>query len=328
MTGTATLLPESPPVTIKRREARRPTVISSGFTTVDVRISSNLLASPGGTATNVARALNTLGWDSQLVGTVGADPSGALIRDTLHGEGVGVTFLDLDPEWVTPVLIQVDDRGDHSWKFSCPICGTRFAKHRPSPESAALDLMSRVQAPDVFFFDRLSRYSLALAEAWRLEGTLIVFEPSALGRPQLFERALRSSHIVKYSAARSESFAEQVIQSDAVLVETLGPRGIRSRPARDAEWIERAPNSLRDIVDSAGAGDWTTAGILDELVDGRSPKAGTVDFADLMRSLERGQELGAAACNWEGAFPADAWVSATDSFEQFACPRVIRPVSG
>ncbi len=303
--------------------ARTPRIVSSGFATVDMRLAQRLLASPGGTAANVARILNSLGWESALVGTVGQDPSGNLLKSTLNNEGVLVDDLWLDPKWLTPVLVQTDDRGDHGWRFSCPICGTRYAKHRPSPEGNAHDVLEKVDAPDVFFFDRTSLFTLSLAETWAAAGTIVVFEPSGLGRPQLFERAVRSSSIVKYSSERGEPFEDLVTSSSAALVKTLGARGSLVRSSPSTGWREISTGPVESVVDSAGAGDWTTAGILDALL-GESPGWPLSELGDrLVDSVANGHRLGAAACGWEGVFPRIAASLAYEDIELFSCPRVL-----
>lgn len=314
----------SPERPIRRNPGEHaPRIVSSGFATVDMRLTQRLLASPGGTAANVARILNLLGWESAFVGTVGEDPSGNLLKSILNDEGVLVDDLWLDPRWLTPVLVQTDDRGDHGWRFSCPICGTRYAKHRPSPEGNAHDVLTKVDAPDVFFFDRTSLFTLSLAEAWAAAGTIVVFEPSGLGRPQLFERALKSSSIVKYSRERGEAFEDLVISSSAVLVKTLGARGSVVRPSHGAGWKEIQTGPVESVVDSAGAGDWTTAGILDALL-GEGSGWPLSQLGDrLVESVANGHRLGAAACGWEGVFPSHAASLEYDQIEIFSCPRVL-----
>jgi fructokinase len=294
--------------------------VSSGFVTVDLFMGSNLRAAPGGTATNVARALKMLGWDSSVVGTIGDDPPGRFVSDELADQGVGVDFLVRAESWTTPVLLQEAARGDHRWRFQCPSCGARFAKHRPSPEGYAEVVVAGLKVPDVYFFDRASLFTLALAERWSSAGSFIVYEPAGLGRPQLFDRAARIANLLKYSAERGSAFADRLEDLAVPVVETLGSDGARFRTSSSARWAHLSSNPIDVLVDSAGAGDWTTAGILDALI--RQP----VGEEALESAVAAGQLLGASACSWEGVHP-DALREVQGGFESFACPRVIRETS-
>nr|WP_238324792.1 PfkB family carbohydrate kinase [Paenarthrobacter aurescens] len=283
--------------------------------------------SPGGTATNVARALQSLGWDAQLVGTVGTDPAGQFLRSELETEGVGVQHLRNDDDWTTPVVLQMEYRGDHVWRFRCPICATAFAKHRPTPHEIARTMVRDCATPDVFFFDRVSLFTLTLAEEWSRKGSFVVFEPATLGRVQLFDRAIKIAHMVKFSSERAPAFKERLsAESTATLVETLGADGAQVRLAGQQTWKHYAPQPVIDKVDSAGAGDWTTAGLLDQLVVSSGEEV-TVNPESIARAVTNGQSLGALACSWEGVYPKEPVKLDGDDFERFACPRVIRESS-
>jgi fructokinase len=298
--------------------ARPRTFVSSGFTTVDVMFDGSVSASPGGTATNVARALQTLGWNTRVVGTVGNDPAGRFLKEELAHDGVDVSSIHLNQAWTTPVVVQEESRGDHEWRFSCPVCGAKFAKHRPANEASANALAHDTEAPDVFFFDRVSLFTLALAATWSRLGTYIVFEPAALGRPHLFERAVRIADLVKFSKERAPSFHNQLGSSTASIIETLGPSGARLKAAGSESWLHLEATQVDGLVDTAGAGDWTSAGLINTLLD---CPAGKNNF-DLERAVAAGQVLGARACTWKGVFP-DALRPIQGGFEPFGCPRVL-----
>jgi fructokinase len=291
------------------------TVVTSGFVAVDIILDDTVRASTGGTATNVARALATLGWNSAVVGTIGNDPAGNFAHDQLESLGIDTSNLIRSPLWTTPVVLQEGHRGDHIWRFSCPVCHARFAKHRPSPEDFANRVVASIGAPTVFLFDRVSRFTLALAEAWSEEGTLIVFEPATLGHERLFDRAAATADVTKFSSERAAAFEERLAEASGALVETLGSAGARVKQSKSGDWESLEPIPVVDLVDSAGAGDWTTAGMIDDWIrNGRTPE-GLVD------SVNVGQALGAQACGWESVHPAGPQEIGTD-FESFACPRV------
>lgn len=294
-------------------------IASSGYTTADALVNGSVRAAPGGTAANVARALASLGWEVDLVGRVGDDPAGNLVIDRLSQSGVRTDHLRRDPNWRTPVLVQEAHRGDHRWRFRCPVCGERFATHRPPPEPDADVLLGEINAPDVFFFDRASRFTLRLAEEWSLRGTFVVFEPSSLGVASLFMRAVGAANLIKFSSQRSGSFLSVLGGAESAIVETQGGLGARFRMPSSDKWHHVPAPSLRHFVDSAGAGDWTTAGLLDQLL-GESGEI--VELEGIISALQSGQVLGSRACSWEGVFPDPLDKIPTD-FESFGCPRVL-----
>lgn len=298
------------------------TFVSSGFTTVDIKLGDSLSASPGGTATNVACILQTLGWRTQLVGTVGTDPAGHLLKSELETNGVGVQHLLQDSAWTTPVVLQEEHRGDHVWRFRCPICATSFAKHRPTPKDTARLIIDEVSPPDVFFFDRVSLFTLALADAWAERGTFVVFEPAGLGRPHLFDRAIAVAHLVKFSSERAPAFKDRLANTGAMLVETLGAKGAQVRFSDAKTWHHVPPQPISMKVDSAGAGDWTTAGLVDELFAASDvPAYATME--GVSRAVTNGQVLGALACSWEGVYPKIPTQFDPLDFERLVCPRVL-----
>lgn len=294
-------------------------LVSSGYTTVDVLTNGSLRVAPGGTATNVARAVQSLNWQAAIVGTVGDDPPGRFLSEKLRAVGVDTQRLNNSALWTTPVLVQEAHRGDHRWRFRCPICNTRFATHRPPPSSEVRDVTQAIAAPHVFFFDRASRYTVALAERWSQDGAFIVFEPSTLGVPGIFDEAVAIADLVKFSRQRSDAFNSRLRQYSGSMVETLGSAGVRYRAAGASSWVTIPSNPVVEFVDSAGAGDWTTAGLLSCLVDER----GDAQIGRLDEAIVEAQKLGARSCSWEGVFP-DAMDAFQVGFEEFACPRVIR----
>ncbi|MEX8033226.1 PfkB family carbohydrate kinase [Microbacterium sp. 20-116] len=299
--------------------AHRRRIVSSGYTTADALVNGSVRATPGGTAANVGRALASLGWDVDLVGRVGDDPAGNLVIDRLSQSGVNTDHLRRDSAWRTPVLVQEAHRGDHRWRFRCPACGEKFATHRPPPEPDATTLLSALRTPDVFFFDRASRFTLRLAEGWRERGTFVVFEPSSRGVLSLFVRAVTIANIVKFSSQRSAPFMNVLELPDAAVVETQGSVGARFRWPSSKRWQHVDAFAPSQFVDSAGAGDWTTAGLLDRLWTSGGER---VDLEALPVALQNGQALGSRACSWEGVFP-DPLDDITTDFESFGCPRVI-----
>lgn len=301
-------------------ETKRPSIVASGYSTVDIVSTDKYRAAPGGTAVNVAWALASRGWDSELIGTIGSDPGGNFIRKQLKSSGVGVTRLYQDDRWTTPVIVQEMHGSDHSWRFKCPECGTAFAKHRPTSPARVDEILAARAAPDVFFLDRTSLFTIGLAEAWAAEGSYIVFEPAGLGRPQLFERAAEVADLIKFSRERAAAFSDRIPPAGALVVETMGVDGTRFRLPRGSAWHQIPANVVDSPVDYVGAGDWTTAGLLDSLFR-EEPRAVTLE--PVRRAVREGQRLGALAVGWEGVHPGALKALPGRKFEPFACPRYL-----
>ncbi len=280
-------------------------LVAAGYCVVDVS-ADHSTAAPGGTALNVAEAISSLGFAASIAGTIGRDAPGRYAKGALSSNGVDVTQLRLDPSWTTPVLVQAGTPTSPEWRFHCPHCGTRFAKFRPSPVAHALEVVEKRSAPSVYFFDRTSLFSLTLAEMWREAGSLVVFEPSTVGQPHLFARATQLAHIVKFSRERRASVEPHLGGVGATLVETRGADGAEIRFGSTGRSVGLGASRARAIIDSAGAGDWTTAGMIAGLVQSvEKPDWAQVvaDERDMSDAVSAGQRLGLVACSWSGARP-------------------------
>jgi hypothetical protein len=144
-----------------------------------------------------------------------------------------------------------------------------------------------------------------MAKALAERGTLVVFEPSGIGNPLHFRKAWESSHIVKYSHERLRDLPELGMQrSPLFLVETLGESGLRYRKVprngRGGRWIELQAFQVDVVRDTAGSGDWCTAGLIDAA--GHEGAEGFLRLKDdeLQSALRYGQALAAWNCGFEG----------------------------
>jgi fructokinase len=158
---------------------------------------------------------------------------------------------------------------------------------------------------NVFYFDRTSRGAITLAQNARKTGAIVVFEPSAESDPNLLKEALTAAHVVKVASNRIEG-NEALLDSKSpvLLIETLGVDGLRfSRHTRDGRraW-EKLSAFVEDFArDSAGAGDWCTAGIISSLGLLGPERLMRARTGDLVDALKLGQAMAAWACRFEGA---------------------------
>jgi fructokinase len=161
---------------------------------------------------------------------------------------------------------------------------------------------SEVKRGDVFFADRVSRSTVDLAEHYRRQGALVYFEPSAAGDEKLFREMLQLCDVLKYSTQRARSFSELLRGHKAHLeIETLGEDGLRFRMRDSFNCWNLVPSFEVKIKDSAGSGDWTSAGLLNSLF--RCGKNALADTSkqEVSSFLEHAQALAAINCQFEGA---------------------------
>lgn len=281
-------------------------ILCCGYIALDlISYKERLIRRAGGTAGNVACNLSFLGWSAAVGGSVGHDSAGRALQHDLRRCGVSTEQLSLRPEGGTPVVLhEISERG-HRFQFHCPECGRRFPKYRPLDEVTARALCEQIDV-DVFFFDRASVGTAVIAETLRERGTLIVFEPSTQGREP--ERCIRAADVVKFSSERA-SAVEPLMQSarPRLRVVTDGAKGAHAFVGATEIHVPAFPANL---VDAGGAGDWTTAGMLWQLVSGqRSWTAPAVKDA-----LRFGQALAAVSCAYPGARSVSEHLSRDEVF--------------
>jgi pfkB family carbohydrate kinase len=291
------------------------TVVGTGLLALDVVIgNANPLKAKsmaGGTCGNVLTALSFLGWHAMPIARIADDAAGDALRKDLARWRVDVRFLACAPQKPAPVIVERlfrDIRGNPEHKFSrmCPTCGGWLPGYQAVPEAAVVTVLESVNSADVFFFDRVSRGAVTAARHYARRGAVIFFEPSGIGVDSLFGEALDVSHVVKYSRDRlGEYFIERSMPSGALLqVETMGSSGLRyrSRLPRGSEhsWAEMSSLSPLRLVDTAGAGDWTSAGIINGLCRGGLAQFRELNTEKAVTAVRTGQALAAWTCGYEG----------------------------
>src|ERR1700694_3242898 len=110
----------------------------------------------------------------------------------------------------TPIVVQrikrkTDGKFSHRFTWTCPTCGAWLPGYAAVHTRAAQTVIEARKKPNVFFFDRVSRGAITWAKASAQNGALVVFEPSSVGDPRLFQEAISCAHILKYSYERLHS---------------------------------------------------------------------------------------------------------------------------
>jgi sugar/nucleoside kinase (ribokinase family) len=309
-----------------KKAARGASVMGSGFIALDFVYGQNgLFHSTGGSCGNVLIALSWLGWKSTPVARLGAGPIGDFVVEEMEAEGVDLSLVQQTDGTPTPVVIQrfVDDPAGRRHRFSlvCPDCGAWLPRYRSTVLSHAEEAMED-DAPKVYYFDRASPATVALAEWAKEEGAVVLFEPSSIGEDQLFERAVDACHILKFSDERFGLDSELCqARGPQLIVRTMGSEGLQAR--WKGRWSSLASFEVPKLVDAAGAGDWCSVGLLHVLGQKGEKGLSAARKVDVERGLRLGQALAALNCGYEGA---RGLMTAVHSVEQV--DRLLRSASG
>lgn len=278
---------------------RRPSIVCAGYMPLDVvRTGVGTVARrAGGTAANVAAILGFLGWDAVLAGQTGSDAAGDELVADLRDAGVAVDQIARAANAQTPRVVHDVLPEGHFYRYRCDDCGSRFPRSRPLTIEGARACAQAHPAPSVFFFDRVNPGTLALAEAYAEDGSVVVFEPSVPANAEFLGRAAAVADVIKHSDDRSVGGLDDLHvrpRSGQIRIVTHGAEGLEMRIGRAR--ARRYPALATLAVDTGGAGDWTTSGFL-----ARATASGRVERARLEEALRFGQALAAVNCATVGA---------------------------
>ena len=289
----------------------RSVCVGSGLVTLDIVFDdespNEYIVGSGGSCGNVMSILSFLGWKAYPVTRLGQGTAARIVLDDLERFGVCTEFISQEEQVDTPSIIEGlrylrNGRRTHSYTLRCPHCGNYLLRYRAISSEMTERVVSGVEHAQVFYFDRVSRGILNLADHYRKRGALIVFEPSGIRNERLFGEAVALSHILKYSHERIPNTS--VISEECLVpleIQTLGPKGLRYRRAEDrtnASWRYIPAFQVSDVVDEAGAGDWCTSGIIQVLGQCGADSFLAATDRRVIDALKHGQALAAVTCQY------------------------------
>ncbi|MHB8884383.1 MAG: PfkB family carbohydrate kinase [Methylovirgula sp.] len=265
----------------------------------------------GGTCGNVIAILAYLGWKAFPIARMNGDPASARVRADLRRWGVQLDFTGCTPTSHTPIIIQQirrarDGSPSHRFLWSCPRCGQRLPSFKAVTQDAVETVAPRLSGTAVFFMDRLSRAALTLAARASAEGAIVVFEPSGKSDEKLFAEAIQLAHVVKYADQRLAAAGGTMQGGSAALIEvqTLGAKGLRYRHRLGkgiSAWFHLNAIAAPHLLDTCGAGDWCTAGLVTKVAIEGQIGLRKVGAEAIRHALRYGQALAAWNCGFEGA---------------------------
>lgn len=293
-----------------------PTIVATGFFALDVIVDQQrdnpAIAQAGGTCGNVLAIMSHLGWQAVALSRMSGDTLSNYAIEDLRGAGVNMELASVRPcapltliqqkNWMT-----AKGKASHRFFWSCPYCGKRSEPFRALTLGAATFALRKLNAPDVFFLDRVSPASAFLAEEFSRQGALVVFEPSGRLDPRLLKRILRCAAIVKYPPLYQQQMQLLMTEhrrSKCLEIKTQAEKGLSFRLMQDdhvSNWRHVPARAVDAFVDSSGAGDWCTAGIIADV--GRNGTVGfdTATEDEILGSIHSGSILAATNCQYPGA---------------------------
>ena len=284
--------------------------------------SGDYRVTPGGSPFNVAIGLARLGNRTALMARFAGDDHGQLLRSTAAAEGIDLSAAPEAAEPASVAIASVDDPASVTYDFE--IDGTADWQWTPA-ELGEVDRDTRV-----LHFGSIASWTppgaariADLVRAVRARpGTLISYDPNVRpavigGREQaleLVEQSVRSAHVVKASGEDIEWLhPELAVDEVAARWSRLGPNLVVVTDGADGASAYRQglpplrqPGREVAVVDTIGAGDAFTAGLLTGIVRRRLHSARRLEeisdggLADI---LDEAILVAAMTCERAGADP-------------------------
>jgi fructokinase len=280
-----------------------------------------LVPLPGGSPYNVAVGLGRLGNPAAFLGHRSTDGFGRLLASRLDAAGVGLDTTSLTDDPTTLAVVHLDDQGRASYGFyldgtsaaglredELPDLADALAVHlslgaitldtRPAGDAFAA-LVDRESGQRTVSLDPNVRPSVIAdlgAYAQRLE--------ALVARCDLVKVSDEDLHLLHPEEPAHEVARRWVRSGPAVVVVTRGPDGALGVTAEGDE-VEVAGETV-DVVDTVGAGDAFTSGLLDALAQrGRLERDALRDLGvgDLRAALQAAVHVAAITCTRPGADP-------------------------
>ncbi|WP_020404493.1 PfkB family carbohydrate kinase [Gracilimonas tropica] len=290
------------------------TCVGAGLVALDIILNGSKekqpIISTGGTCGNVLSILAFLGWKTIPIARLGLNDASNKILEDLKKNGVDTTLVEASESGNTPIIIhriiKKDNKITHRFEFKDPDNGNWLPRYKPvlSKDVERIVNKNNEKSPRVFFFDKISRSTINFAKHYKKQGSVIYFEPSSYGRNlKMFNECLDVADILKFSEDRIDDHLEKK-QKVPIEIITRGSQGIiyrYKRGTKSSGWITQKAMKVLDFKDSAGSGDWCSAGIISLLFAEDKFNIKKLNGNSIDRAIRFGQVLGALNCMFDGA---------------------------
>lgn len=260
----------------------------------------------GGSCGNVLTILSYMDWQTYPIARLSNNVASDLLMQDLSKWKVKDDLLTFTEDGSTPVIIHriLKDRNGlskHRFEFKNPEDGKYLPSYKPCLSKSVPDILQKSLVPRVFYFDRINRASIDLAKAHKDSGAMVFFEPSSIKDEKGFEKCVELADVVKFSEDRIPNYATIFPEGKAcVEIQTLGEKGLQYRRNGIRKWSEIKGYVIDNVIDTAGAGDWCTAGIISTLFS-QNNSLETINESQIEKALKFGQIFSAINCTFEGA---------------------------
>ena len=282
--------------------------IGAGLVSLDILIRNNdnrpVSYYVGGTCGNIMMILSYMGWDSYPIARLDGTKYTERLLEDLKRNRVKADFISTN-DGSTPVIIQrniVNKDGIPTHKFEIRNNNGRFfLNFRSITKKQANYIIDKVSfVPNVFFFDRTSPAIIQLAKYFRDAGSIIYFEPSGRITEKDLSTCIEISDIIKFADQRIPHIDFVNAYNNKLFIQTQGSNGLIFK-LKNNDWIKVPSWENKSIIDTSGAGDWTTSVFINQIfindIDSLSDL--TSDF--IKSSLIEAQKYGSYSCSFEGA---------------------------
>lgn len=259
----------------------------------------------GGTCGNVMMILAHMGWNAYPIARLDGTKDTTRLLADMKRNGVHTDYVSTS-DGKTPVIVQrnfINKDGVPTHRFESRNNMGRFYLDFKSLTMKQADaVIERIDfVPKVFFFDRVSPAILKLATAFKEKGSVVFFEPSSRGGDvKRFNQCVEVADIVKFSDQRIKDYRQFDAVADKLFIQTQGADGLIYR--LNSAWTHLEPLHNDQVVDTAGAGDWTAAALINELYkDKERQEIFSFTPAAIAEALNAAQRIGAQSCSYEGA---------------------------
>jgi fructokinase len=279
-------------------------------------------AHPGGSPFNVAVGLARLQNPTSLMARLGGHGFGRTLRDAAAAEGIDLGAAPDAPEPATLAVVSLDDEGHAMYEF--------YVEGTADWQWSATELSRLSADAEVLHFGSIAawtapgseRIEAFVRDVGATQDVLVSYDPNV--RPSVIgeraparkrvERSIGSAHVVKASREDlewlypgrpvDESAAQWSAVGPALVVVTDGARGaVAYRNGREP--LHQRGRAV-SLVDTIGAGDAFTAGMLNGLVRrGVHAPASVAELSDatLSEVLEEAVLISSVTCERAGADP-------------------------
>lgn len=251
-------------------ETAENTIVGVGMVTCDhiYRDGRLLFDCVGGTCGNVMSYAAAFSHKCYLVSRIGNDYAGKFILREMLRLGIRTDFLFPDSRGTPCVVAQISTAHyppRHKYEFQHPETGEHFSRFQPPTLKHAHTVCDAVRRPRLFYCDRVTDSTVAMALRYAARGVAVMVEPSDTASTRRLGELAGAITVLKASDEHLRLEGREWRETGAaVRILTLGGDGVAfgmsdcttiTEHSPSQGWDFLRPTSGTPIVDTIGAGD-------------------------------------------------------------------------